>query len=245
MLGGVKNYKTKLCYCLRCTFAFYDYRITEEENFHIYNNYRDESYQKLRERYEYWYTEKVNTALNDDVNVLREQQRVIESIIEKNISRELREALDYGGNEGKTFTDRIGTRGKFVFDISGVKTIDGVNGISDFEELKQHSFDFIMCNMVFEHVSYPLEILKNLKEIGDEDTLYYIEVPDENPFIKGNKFSIWKNWPLIFNRNLSIVHLIKSYFKQLKDPFMPMKEHINFFTEKRSNRMGCSIICFV
>ena len=140
--------------------------------------------------------------------------------------------MDYGGNEGKTFTDRIGTRGKFVFDISGVKTIDGVNGISDFEELKQHSFDFIMCNMVFEHVSYPLEILKNLKEIGDEDTLYYIEVPDENPFIKGNKFSIWKNWPLIFNRNLSIVHLIKSYFKQLKDPFMPMKEHINFFTEK-------------
>ncbi|MBR4758830.1 MAG: hypothetical protein IK078_01595, partial [Lachnospiraceae bacterium] len=47
--GKVKNYPTKLYYCKDCTFAFYDYRFTEEEEVDLYQNYRDAAYQKMRQ----------------------------------------------------------------------------------------------------------------------------------------------------------------------------------------------------
>ena len=126
------NYQVKLCFCNECTFAFYDYRMTDEEVNRLYANYRDSNYQKTRESYECWYTEKVNNAMNNDVKALHEQQKIILRMISENIHREIRSALDYGGYEGKTFTDAVGTQEKYVFDISGVPAIEGVKGISIF-----------------------------------------------------------------------------------------------------------------
>ena len=140
--------------------------------------------------------------------------------------------MDYGGNQGATFFDSIGTENKFVYDISGVKPLPGIINISDYEELKKHHYDFIMCNMVFEHLTDPYQVLNTLYELGDDDTLYYLEVPSENPFTRGNKFSVIKNLSLLFDRNYSLIRLVKYYFQQKKQPFMPMKEHINFFTDK-------------
>lgn len=206
--------KTKLCFCQNCTFAFYEYRMTEEEDEKLYADYRGEEYQKTREKYECWYTKKVNDALNSDQLALSEQRKVIEKMIRENIGKELKIALDYGGNEGKTFTDMIGTEEKYVFDISGVKTVDGVKGISNFEDLKKHAYDFIMCNMLFEHLVNPMEIMDVLKEIGGDRTIYYIEVPSENPFTNGNKFSIGKNLSLLFNPIYSNIRLMKYYMQQ-------------------------------
>lgn len=229
---GISNYKTNLCFCKDCTFAFYDYRFNDDESARLYADYRCTEYQKVREKYECWYTSKVNDALNGDSIALCSQKQVIEQIIKKNVKHELISALDYGGNEGRTFTDLIGTQEKYVFDISGVPTIKGVIGISDFEELKGHSFDFIMCNHLFEHLADPIDVLLKIKEIGKEDTIYYIEVPSENPFIKGDKFSIKNNISIAFNPNFNIFKLAKYFFKLRRQPFMPMKEHINFFTTK-------------
>lgn len=228
--GGGENYKTKLCYCRHCTFAFYDYRFNEKEDYELYKNYRDENYQKIREKYECWYTAKVNASLQGSKKRLRQQHEMIKYCMPSHMKQGVKVALDYGGNEGRTFYNELGTEGKYVFDISGVAPIDGVIGITDYEELKKHSFDFIMCNMLLEHVTSPLEILVKLKEIGNPSTIYYVEVPDENPFVKGNRFSIFKNLRLLFDPNYNILRLAKYYFQQKKGPFMPMKEHINFFT---------------
>ena len=235
---GVKeNYKTKLCFCKDCTFAFYEYRINSEEESNLYRNYRDSEYQKTREQSEYWYTEKINDMLNNDTTALEEQKRVIKKMLSENHISGIKNALDYGGNEGKTFFEEIGTENKYVFDISGVPTVEGVNNISDFSMLKDYSFDFIMCNMLFEHLSNPVSMMQTLKEIGEEKTVYYIEVPSENPFIKGNKFSVFKNLKLAFNPHYSFSKLVKYYFKTRKEPFMPMKEHINFFTVESMRKM--------
>ena len=80
-------------------------------------------------------------------------------------------------------------------------------------------------------------MMQTLKEIGEEKTVYYIEVPSENPFIKGNKFSVFKNLKLAFNPHYSFSKLVKYYFKTRKEPFMPMKEHINFFTVESMRKM--------
>lgn len=232
-----ENRKTKLCFCHNCTFAFYEYRMTDEEDKRLYADYRGEEYQKTREKYECWYTKKVNNALNSDKTALSEQKRVIEKIVKYNVEKELQIALDYGGNEGKTFTDLLGTREKYVFDISGVKTVEGVIGISEFDDLKKHSYDFIMCNMLFEHLVDPVGVMDVLREIGNEETIYYIEVPSENPFTSGNKFSIKNNLSLLFNPNYSNIRLIRYYLQQRMQPFMPMKEHINFYTKESIKKM--------
>ena len=175
--------KTKLCFCEECTFAFYDYRFTDEESQLLYADYRGHEYQSLRQKYEYWYSAKVNEALNNDTTALSEQQRVIQKIIKENIRQEIKIALDYGGNEGRTFVDSIGTEKKYVFDISGVPTVPGVENISDPAELKNHTYDFIMCNMLFEHLPDPVRTLDELKaplchsdhllrEIGEKRALW-------------------------------------------------------------------------
>ncbi len=223
-----RNTKTTLCFCRSCTFAFYAYRFTPEEEALLYRNYRDAEYQKARERYECWYTEKVNAAINRG-DVQRQQER-IKALLSEHVHNELRTALDYGGNEGTTFCEGLGTEERFVYDISGVKPVPGVTGIESEEELYLHRYDLILCNMVFEHLAHPMEVLEKLRALGDEDTVYYLEVPSENPFVSGNKFSPLKNLSLLLDRNYSWYRLGKYYFQQRKQPFMPMKEHINFFT---------------
>lgn len=223
-----KNIKTKLCFCRACTFAFYDYRLSPREESLLYRNYRDSEYQRTREKYECWYTQKVNNAINSDE--VGQQQKIIREMLAAQGFSEFRTALDYGGNRGATFYKELGTEGKYVFDISGVSPLSGIIGLNTMEEIHQHSFDFIMCNMVFEHLSNPYDVLGTLYEIGSQDTVYYMEVPSENPFTNGNKFSIGKNLSLLLNRNYSWFRLVKYYFQQKKQPFMPMKEHVNFFT---------------
>lgn len=120
-----KTYSVSLCNCEECTFSFYDRRLTDEESDRLYEGYRNGQYQKLREKYDCWYTKKINDALNSDRRALKEQQRVIEKIIKENVPKEIKIALDYGGNEGATFTDLIGTEEKYVYDISGVDTRGG------------------------------------------------------------------------------------------------------------------------
>lgn len=232
-----ENYKTKLCFCKNCSFAYYDYRFTEEEVYNLYKNYRDIEYQKMREYYECWYTPKVNQLLNIDLIALNEQRKQITEMLFANTKREIRTALDYGGNEGKTFTDDIGTEKKYVYDISEVRPIEGIQQIFKEEDLTKYNYDFIMCNAVFEHLAYPVDILNKIRNLGGKNTIFYIEVPSENPFIKGNKFSIIKNYKLLVNPNYSLLRLIRFYMKSRCGSFMPMKEHINFYTKKSLQTM--------
>lgn len=113
-----------ICHCDQCTFSFYDKRLTDEESDRLYEGYRGAAYQKLREKYDCWYTEKINDAMNNDSVALKEQQRVIEQMVKKHVPTNIRVALDYGGNQGDTFTDLLGTEKKYVYDISDIPVRD-------------------------------------------------------------------------------------------------------------------------
>lgn len=223
--------EVNLCYCDNCSFSFYDKRLTDNEEVKLYSGYRGEDYQSLREKYECWYTKKVNEAMNNDETALREQQRVILKMMQKFINKPIRTGLDFGGNHGSTFCEDFQIQNQYVYDVSGVETISGVYGISSFEELRNFSFDFIMCNMTLEHVMDPFTFTKTLYDIGGPGTYYYVEVPSESPFCK-NKFSISKNIELLFNPTYDNFKLIKYYLEKRKQPYMPMHEHVNFFTPK-------------
>lgn len=229
---AAKEHPVNLCHCEECSFSFYDRRLTDDESGRLYEDYRGDEYQKIRERYDCWYTKKINDALNHEKMALSEQKRVITKIIEENVPNAIKVALDYGGNRGETFTKQIGTDEKYVYDISGVDiNAEGIKGITDYKELFHHQFDFIMCNMTLEHISWPKEFMKLLYDVGINKTYYYLEVPCENPFEK-DKFSLVKNLKLFFNPLYGKVRLVKHYFNLKKQPYMPMSEHINFFTPK-------------
>ncbi len=202
--------EVNLCHCDSCSFSFYDKRLTSNEESKLYSGYRENDYQKLREKYEPWYTEKINQVMNTDKVALQEQQRVILKMMRKFINKPLKTGLDFGGNRGDTFCKGFGIEKQYVYDISGVKTVHGVIGISSFEKLKSYFFDFIMCNMTFEHIMDPLDFAKTLYGIGNGCTYYYVEVPSENPFYS-KKFSISKNVGLLFNPNYDNLKLVKHY----------------------------------
>ena len=227
-----QNTPVKLCFCQNCTFAFYDHRITDAESDRLYAGYREEQYQQTRQRMEPWYTSKVNRALNQDRRSLHDQKTVIAQILHANTKREIKTALDYGGNEGRTFFRKLGTQKKYVFDISGVQTLKGVIGIQNYDDLKKLHFDFIMCNHLFEHLADPQDVLNRIRVLGDENTLFYIEVPSENPFTRVNKFSVLHNLKMMFNPLFNPFLLVRSYLRKRRQPFMPMHEHINFYTKK-------------
>lgn len=220
-----------LCHCRDCEFSFFDKRLTDEEMGRLYRNYRQREYQQARQKYEVWYTEKVNNAINRSKLALNEQKRVINKLIDKNIKEELKIALDYGGNEGESFTDKTGTKEKYVYDISGVETVSGVNRIATYEQISEHKFDFIMCNMTLEHVTDPIGFIKLLYDIGCDDTYFYIEVPSHNPFAKTSS-SIFPMIKMLFNPVLSNHLLIKHYLNTRNQTCIPMHEHVNFFTPK-------------
>ena len=221
----------RLMHCENCSFAFYDYRFSGEEEKKLYYMYRDDVYQKQREKYECWYTAKVNKALNSDEQALKEQQRVIGKVLKDNGYDAFDNVLDYGGNEGATFIEKWGVTNKYVYDISGCDVLPGITKIESINDIYDLSLDFVMSNMTFEHLTRVTEIIEVFKKIGDDNTTFYVEVPSEFPFSE-NKYSIKDNFSLLFNRNYNALKLAKYYIHHKKEPFFVMKEHINFYTQE-------------
>lgn len=219
----------ELLHCTGCSFAFYNYRFSQEQQEKLYSGYRDDVYQQQREKHEYWYTAKVNDLLNHDMKSLTEQQRIIDKVLIDNNLDAFDNALDYGGNEGETFLKKWGEKNKYLFDISGCQTLPGIIGINRIDDLYNLQLDFVMCNMVFEHLANVTEVMNVFTKIGDNSTVFYIEVPSEFPF-DNDKFSIKNNMGLLMNPNFSNWKLLRYYLKQRMGSFMPMKEHINFFS---------------
>lgn len=226
---GCEDIEVQLLHCTKCSFAFYDYRFSPEEEKKLYDKYRDETYQKQREKHECWYTAKVNNALNADTKSLTEQQRVINKLLNDNGYDSFENALDYGGNEGATYIDKWGTQNKYVYDISGCEVLQGITKIESVNELFGKQLDFVMSNMAFEHLTCVTEIIETFTKLGNDETIFYVEVPSEFPFSE-NKFSIKNNIGLLFNPNFNKFKLAKYYLKKRSEPFFPMQEHINFYT---------------
>ena len=227
MLDGC-NKQTDLVHCLDCGFAFYSYRPNDCEMKKLYANYRNSEYQKLRQKYEEWYTPQINELIGDNLIERNNRSKNLTEIINKyvNIS-EIKNVLDYAGDKGQHIPKLLSTANKYVYDISGIKPIEGVQKIESINNTIK--FDFIMCCHLLEHVSSPQHVIETLREILEENGYLYIELPFDSPFYS-NKFN---NLQFLFNKYFKISTLIKTFIKQRKQKIMkPMHEHINFYTNQ-------------
>lgn len=173
--------KTDVVYCPECHFYYSSNRPNEEQMTKFYEGYRDENYQKQREKYEPYYTEEFNHNLGFSKESEFVRKKIITDLTLRYLSTEnISNILDYGGDAGQYIPDIYNKSNKFVYDISGVNTISGVFSIRNYEDLKSIKWDLIMCCHVLEHVSYPMQILNNIISIMPLNGYLYIEVPYED-----------------------------------------------------------------
>jgi SAM-dependent methyltransferase len=229
MFRGVEK-KTDLIYCKTCGFAYYSLRPTAAESANFYKGYRDDYYQKQRQKHDVWYTAAMNTSIGKAAVEIENRRLNLERIIKRHLrAREIKIVLDYGGDKGQHIPDIFSSAQKYVYDLSGVEPVKGVKSLSA-AELENKKFDFIICSHVLEHAADPREEISSVIKHLAPGAFLYMELPFDSPFtlrrytgrlcfaIKNPALALQFAWRRLFN------------IKKDGAAFCPMHEHINFFT---------------
>lgn len=179
MFSG-KEKQTDIIHCPRCRAYYSSYRPSDDEMDLFYEGYRDEFYQRTREKYEPTYTKKFNEYLfapSDGGKSRRSNiTKFLSPLIEKTV---IKTVLDFGGDKGQFIPTCFENADRFVYEISGNEVVEGVTLLTDKSDLKLHQWDLILCNMVMEHLSDVQAYFKELVSCMSSNTLLYIEVPNE------------------------------------------------------------------
>lgn len=169
-----ENVQTKLLHCLNCNTQFSFYRPNDEEMSNLYSRYRDEEYQQMRCKTEEYDRD---VYYNDEIENIRRKD--LEDFLGEEFDYDsITCLLDYGGDEGQFIPGKFHRANKYIYEISGNKTRNGIEMINDFESISEYDWDFIMCCHVLEHVSNPLIIIDKLME-SLKKGYFYLELPHE------------------------------------------------------------------
>lgn len=86
--------------------------------------------------------------------------------------------LDYGGDRGQYIPDEIQT--KYVLEVENRTPVTGVSVIGSVSGIRRiDTVDLVMCCHTLEHVSYPMDLVRDMKRYLKPGGLIYLEVPDE------------------------------------------------------------------
>lgn len=223
-----KNQQFNMIKCPECGFSYYEYRFNEEEVKKLYSNYRDENYQKQRQKHECWYTKEINEQIGKNPTEIKNRNENLTKILEKNLNpSKIKTVLDFGGDKGQFIPEVLIDAYKFVYDISGIETVEGTSPLSSLDDCKKNNYDLILCSHVLEHVTNPNEILNDIKSLMKKGQYLYVELPFDSPFYK-KPFS---NLQFLLNKYYNWGNLIKHFINSKKYGHKHlMSEHINYFT---------------
>lgn len=161
--------------CLTCSFVQARHPFPEEWIRRLYLDYRSDTYNRERIRYEPTYAviaQRVGADAKEVNNRVDAATKFLAGklAIDANFSM-----LDFGGADGR-FLPRIPAR-KFVYEISDIAPIDGVTRIAKEEELGLYSY--VHLAHVLEHVVQPLQLVTGIVERIQSSGYLYVEVPQE------------------------------------------------------------------
>ncbi len=222
-----KAFNVQLVQCAHCGFAFFNPRLEETEESSLYEGYRDAKYQKMRFQHEPWYTESLNQQLSAETEMLDHRRRMLASAIAEYVSsKQIKNVLDFGGDQGQLIQE-LDVPNKYVFDISGTKSREGVVPLRSLAECSSYSWDLIVCSHVLEHIAFPKQILSQITQIARPGTVLFLEVPHESPFFLST----------IAKRVAQMLVLCATRMRDAISVVRPsalylMHEHINFFASK-------------
>ncbi|MGD0872589.1 MAG: class I SAM-dependent methyltransferase [Bryobacteraceae bacterium] len=226
-IWGRPAFAVDLMGCRQCGFVFFNPRLEPEDEARLYAGYRGEEYQRMRFRSEPWYTERFNRNLFNPAYMDARRTKLAELFESHLKGVSVRKLLDFGGNDGDLVRGLISGAEAYVYDISGVTPVDGVERCSDLANCRAHQFDLIVSSNVLEHVGFPREVIRQIAAAANSGTLVFIEVPYESPLSRGSLLKrIAQEGVLMVTRPRIALSLL--------GPGMLywMQEHINFFTPK-------------
>ena len=234
--------------CEDCNLVYFSASFSEGELSRMYSGYRSVEYQRIRSKYEPWYTQKINDAIGHSADVLNVRRQHLESLLcdaltkqSGSISSPTR-VLDVGGDEGQFIPSLDSIVAKAVLEVSGVQPVNGAEVFSDWIEVDNFLPDMIMMCHVLEHIEHARENIVNAAKSLSSGGLLYIEIPLDRPVNIGRIFStrfylkytqLLCKAPYLFVL-ADFVSLVSRRFLKRPIPGAVIKqnEHINFFDGK-------------
>ena len=212
---GVKDFnipeavKFEFVECIRCSLIYQKYVFCEDKIGEVYNCWMDQK-EALCDHlatgnWKYEYNERIlkyaSLWLNKPPNQIR--------------------FLDFGAGFGTSLKVAL----KMGFLTSAIEySEERINyltsiGVEIIQEGSQKKFDFIICDQVLEHATYPDQLLKSINRLLAPNGLVYLAVPN----------------CLNFKKNVVAAERITSpikYHRALSGASIGAFQHINFFTHK-------------
>lgn len=147
------------CECDRCGMRFCRVRYEDDEVARLYADYRGDSYNAERERFEPGYT-----AMFGHLNEPRDSIPMIEKWVIRSAQVIPSRVLDIGGNDGRNtpFGDKA-----VIWDV--------------FDPEPEGQFGLVVMAHVLEHVSYPREMVATARRFVAPGGVMFAEVPVDPP----------------------------------------------------------------
>lgn len=184
VLGPVKRWVEKLQpsaalvelqICLTCSFVQMKEILPEEWINRMYSDYRSDSYNNERTRYEPSYA-----AIAEKIGLPQEAPIRVAGLT-KWLAGKMDIAgdftmLDFGGADGRFLPDMPAR--KYVFEISDYPPATGITRIESAQELGKYSY--VQLAHVLEHVMHPLQMVQSVSERVEPGGFLYVEVPQDD-----------------------------------------------------------------
>ncbi len=229
-----ESFGVGFCYCRNCTFSFFNPRLEADELLRLYSNYRDQDYQRMRQRHEFSYSIEINQSIGNDAEEIRIRKDILLRMLAAVVDiSSMKNVLDYGVDRGQFILDQFSGVERYVYEISGVEPLNGVTKMVSMDECKKRTYDFIMCCHVLEHVPAPMEEMKNIVSLAHKGTIIYLEIPADS------------TWDSPFGKFMfSVLGMLLKYLPKMSNfatRFLrypsQMHEYINFFTSKSMKKL--------
>ena len=161
--------------CLDCSFVQTKHAISDDALGRLYSDYRSETYNRERIRYEPEYASVANDVGACNQEVETRAGGLTAWLAGKLESGDDFSMLDFGGADGRCLPRIPGQ--KYVYEISDVRPLEGIVRIASEAELATYSY--LQIAHVLEHVPEPLDLLKKVSKYVKPSQYLYIEVPQE------------------------------------------------------------------
>lgn len=224
MMGLPKSdkteYPTKSVQCGDCHFIGTLTRFAAEEERRYYKEYMKEDYNTHRTLYEgtSWlrYQNYFDTQEYFDVR----KQAAMETLASVLDLSDITSLIDYGGNTGEMIPDEFDHAKRFVLDLELRELANNVQSITSPAESGQ--VDLVLCSHTLEHVSYPKELLEDIKRYIKPNGYIYIEVPTEQPGFSVHEHINYVMYPfiekLLIDNGFTVLNGVQIEYK---DPMTP------------------------
>jgi hypothetical protein len=217
---------------------------SDDELQNMYAGYRSEEYFLKRNKFEPWYTQKINTAIGHSSVVLQLRRDHLGNLLQRMINEgqitSPERVLDVGGDEGQFIPNIPSIRERGVLEVSGVSPVEDVLAISTWEQAKSFQPDMLMMCHVLEHTDSAREMIEEAMKLLVSGHLLYLEVPLDRPRKIGRifgsdsyrRYTRWLAGHPLFFRGADILSLVSRRFlgQPLVGSVIKQNEHINYFT---------------